>query len=87
MFLAIAGMVASLGVLAGSNGSPVKQWTAPPSTYIAIFTALANLSMRYAAIHGVVIAWWFRAYKGSTLANLHHDWRSGTTFLGKVVSL
>ena len=86
MFLAIAALVASLGVLAGSNSSPFSHWTAPPSTYLAIFTALANMSMRYAAIQGVVIAWWFRACKGSTLAKLHWDWRSGTTLIGKVLS-
>lgn len=47
------------------------------STYLAIFTAIANLSMRYAAIQGVVIAWWVKATKGSSLARLHWDYRSG----------
>lgn len=81
MFLALVGMVASLGILAGSDGVPVTSWTAPPSTYLAICTALANVSMRYAAIHGVVIAWWSRASKGSTLAKLHQDWRAGMKLL------
>lgn len=38
--------------------------------------------MRYAAIQGVVVAWWYRAMRGSTLADLHWDWRSGTTLRG-----
>ena len=83
MFMALVGIVASLGILAGSDGVPVASWTVPPSTYLAICTALANVSMRYAAIHGVVIAWWVRASKGATLAKLHHDWRAGTTLGGQ----
>ena len=83
MLLAIACIFASLGILAGSDHQPVVDWSAPPSTYLAIFTAIANLSMRYAALQGVVIAWWFRAIQGSTLAKLHWDWRSGTTLRGE----
>lgn len=79
MAIAIASLFASLGILAGSDGEPVTSWTVTPSTYLAIFTAIANLSVRYAAIQGVVIAWWNRALKGSTLAKLHWDWRAGTT--------
>lgn len=67
MLLAIASLIASLGILAGSNDQPVANWTTPPSTYLAIFTAIANLSIRYAAIQGVVIAWWYRALRGSTV--------------------
>ena len=83
MLLAIGSLIASLGILAGSDHQLVTHWSAPPSTYLAIFTAVANLSIRYAAVQGVVIAWWYRATKGSTLAKLHWDWRSGTTLRGK----
>lgn len=78
MAIAIASLFARLGILAGSDGKPVTNWTVTPSTYLAVFTAIANLSVRYAAIQGVVIAWWNRALKGSTLAKLHWDWRAGT---------
>ena len=64
MVLAIASIFASLGILAGSNNAPVKSWSATPSTYLAICTAIANLAMRYACIQGVVIAWWHRACRG-----------------------
>lgn len=86
MCLTVASLVASLGILAGSDQQPVADWESPPSTYIAIFTAIANLSVRYAAIQGVVIAWWIRASKGSTLAKLHWDWRAGTTLRGAVTA-
>ena len=43
--------------------------------------------MRYAAVQGVVIAWWYRAFQGrSTLAKLHRDWRAGTTIRGALTS-
>ena len=84
--IAILGIFASLGILAASNATPVTSWSAPPSTYLAIFTAIANLSMRYACIQGVVIAWWHRALRGTTLAQLHYDWRAGTTFPGALSS-
>lgn len=71
MFLALASIVGALGILVGSNGQPVSSWSSPPSTYLAIFTAIANLSVRYSAIQGVTIAWWSRALKGSTLSKIH----------------
>lgn len=83
MLVASASIIASLGILIGSDHQKVSGWRSPPSTYLAIFTAIANLSMRYAALHGVVICWWYRACKGSTLSKLHWDWRSGTTVLGE----
>lgn len=57
-----------------------------PSTWIAIFTALANLSIRYAALQGVIVAWWSRATRGSSLGRLHYDWRAGTTIRGAIAS-
>jgi hypothetical protein len=54
MALALASIVASLGILVGSNGQSINKWSAPPSTYLAILTAVANLSVRYACIQGIV---------------------------------
>lgn len=84
MLLAAASVVACLGILAGSDGQDVDGWVTPPSTYIAIFTAIANMSMRYAAIQGVFITWWRSASKGSTLSRLETSWRSGFMLRGKV---
>ena len=84
--LAIASIIAALGILVGSRNAPVNSWTVEPSAYLAVCTAVANQSMRYAAFQGVAIAWWFRASHGSTLARLHHDWRSGTTIRGALTA-
>lgn len=62
MIFAIASVFAALGILVGSDGRPVATWSAPPSTYLAIFTALANLSIRYAAINGMDSATGFENY-------------------------
>ncbi len=86
MLLAALSVVASLGILAGSNGAPTKSWRTPPSTYLAIFTAIANQSMRYAAIQGVVIAWWLRAITGTSIERLQRDWRSGTSFRSAILA-
>lgn len=86
--IATGSLLASLGILAGSDHQPVNHWTvAPPSTYLAIFTAISNQAIRYAAIQGVVIAWWRRAsVNSSTVSRLHHDWRSGTTLVGALTA-
>lgn len=75
--VAILSTLASLGVLAGSDGQRVDAWPTPPATYIAIFTAIGNAMMRYAAVQGVAIAWWSKALHGSSVRELHYDWRAG----------
>ncbi|KAK5174616.1 Serine carboxypeptidase 3 [Saxophila tyrrhenica] len=86
MFVAIGSIAVSLGILVASDGAAVSGWSASPSIYLATCTAIANLAMRYACIQGVVIAWWVRARKGSTLARLHYDWRSGATLGGALAA-
>jgi hypothetical protein len=58
LFIALGSIFASLGVLVGSDGKPVASWPVQPSIFLAAFTAVANLSIRFACIQGVVIAWW-----------------------------
>ncbi|KAK5172795.1 uncharacterized protein LTR77_002915 [Saxophila tyrrhenica] len=79
-------IVAALAILLGSRGQAVADWKTPPSTYLAVCTALANLAMRYACINGVVIAWYRRALRGSTIKRLHYDWHAGTTLRGAIMS-
>ncbi|KAK3050521.1 hypothetical protein LTR09_008160 [Extremus antarcticus] len=86
MALAASSIAASLGILVAFDGAPVDTWSGEPSIYLAICTAIANLLMRYACIQGVVTCWWLRAPKGSTLAKLHYDWRSGTTLRGAITA-
>lgn len=84
MLLSVLSILVSLGILMGSKGAPVDNWTVQPSAYLAICTAVANQALRFAAFQGVVIAWWVRASHGATLAQLHYDWRAGTTILGAI---
>ncbi|KAF2484919.1 hypothetical protein BDY17DRAFT_93733 [Neohortaea acidophila] len=86
LLLAAASLIASLGILVGSDGENVSSWKAPPSTYLAIFTAIANISIRYAVTQGVIITWWRRASKGSTIARLQSDWRAGTMLRGALTA-
>lgn len=86
LLLAICSIFAALGILVGSQNSPVSTWAGEPSIYLAICTAVANQAMRYATIQGVAIAWWLRASRGSTIARLHADHRSGTSIRGALVS-
>lgn len=78
--------IASLGILAGSNHSPVTSWPTPPSTFIAIFTAISNIMMRYAAVQGIVVAWWIKALHGSSVSELHYNWRAGASFHGALMA-
>ena len=86
MLLAIASIFACLGILVGSNAQLISDWSIQPSEYLAVFTAIANLAMRYGCIQGIVVAWWMGALRGSTLSKLHWDWRSGTTLIGALTS-
>jgi FtsZ-binding cell division protein ZapB len=79
MLASIASILCSLAVLVASDGAAVESWPAiHPSIVLAIFTAFANLAIRFACIQGIVIAWWVRALRGSTLRKLHNDWRAST---------
>lgn len=82
--LAIASLIASAAILIGSDNQMVERWPTPPSTYIAVFTALSTLSIRYALARGIIVAWWRRACHGSTLSALHRDWRSGLGIRGEL---
>lgn len=86
MFLAMSSIFACLGILVGSSGVAVSIWSVQPSEYPAIFTAIANLSMRHACIQRIVIAWWTRALRGSTLSELHWKFRAGTNLMGALTS-
>lgn len=86
MFLAVVTLMIDAAVLIASDGASVTSWSAGPSIYLAVCTAIANLAMRYACLHGVVITWWSRAIRGSTLKKLHQDWKSGSSLYGAIAS-
>ena len=86
MMAAALSILVSLAILLGSRHTPVADWKVEPSAYLAICTAVANQALRFAAFQGVIVAWWERASRGSTLRQLHLDWRAGTTLLGALSS-
>ena len=86
LLVALGSIAASLGVLFTSDGAKTSLWPVAPPVYLASFTAIANLSMRFACIQGVVVSWWIGALRGATLARLHNDWRSGTTLHGAITA-
>lgn len=86
MLLAAASIVVALGILLGSNGATVASWRVEPSAILAICTAVANQALRFAAFQGFVVAWWFNASRGTSLRDLHVNWRAGTTFGGALIA-
>ena len=86
--LAVFSLLASLAVLLASNNQPQSAWKWKPATYIAIFTAISNQAIRYAAMQGVVVSWWGTAIRQpASLQRLHQEWEAGTGLLGSLVSL
>lgn len=65
MLVALASIVMATAVLVSSDGQSVDKWgSAEPAILLAISTAIANLSIRFACVQGVVNLWWVRALKG-----------------------
>ena len=86
LLLSPLSMFASLGLLIASNGTPVAEWQIQPAACLAIFTAIANQGMRYAALQGVAMAWWSRVLTGRTIAQLHRDWDVGNSIWSALVA-
>lgn len=76
LLLAILGLMVALAILISSRDEPKKSWSVPPSSWLAVTTAVSNQALRFAALEGVAIAWWFKALRGSTFAKLHSDCQS-----------
>ena len=66
-------IAASYAVLAASNGDEVINWKYQPTVYLAILTAISNKALAFAAIQGVVVTFWLRVLRGTTLKQLHLD--------------
>ena len=70
---------ASTVVLRVSDKQAVESWSLRPSVWLAIFSALANTSLRFALSEGVGIAWWHHVSKPGTLGDLHQYWTCGVS--------
>lgn len=77
---------ACVAVLIKSEGVPIEVWEArdrfQPTVFISICTAIANITLTYALYDGVVISFWRRAGRGTTLRELHQYWHSGMSVWG-----
>lgn len=78
LFLALVLLSASFAILMISDGQETAKWHEPwvPTVWLAIFTAISNKLIAFAAVQGVVVSWWRKAAKGATLGQLHADWVS-----------
>ena len=86
LVLAVAGVVVAFIVLAVSNGDEVRHWKFQPTVYIAIASTVTNIAVTYALFEGVTVAFWAKAMKdGTTVANLHHIWDFGTSFISALL--
>ena len=56
IFLAVLSLLVSLGILMGSRNAPVANWSIPPSSILAVCTAIANQALRCAGSLVVKIA-------------------------------
>lgn len=72
LLISLLSLLFALAILLVSRGESAN-WNIPPSSCLAICTAVANQALRFAAFQGVAIAWWIKAMHGSTFARLHSD--------------
>ncbi|USW51775.1 hypothetical protein Slin15195_G050940 [Septoria linicola] len=77
LLLVLCCMLASLGILIGSNGEKVADWPWSPSVYLAISSAVISRSLQFALLQAIPLAWWYKAYRGSTVDELQRHWESG----------
>lgn len=70
LILVICCALASLGILTGSNGKHVEDWAWSPSVFLAISSAIISRSLQFALLQALPIAWWYKAYRGSTVRGL-----------------
>ncbi|KAJ9610455.1 hypothetical protein H2200_005232 [Cladophialophora chaetospira] len=79
---------ASVYILLRSDGQPVEIWhPLQPTVYLAVFSSVANILHAFALGEGLVVAWWQRAVKATTLQNLHYTWHSGTSVKGALMNV
>ncbi|KAL5331841.1 hypothetical protein ACEPPN_001379 [Leptodophora sp. 'Broadleaf-Isolate-01'] len=82
-------LLSSVVILKSSNGQPIDSWPSSrfpiqPSVLLSICTVIANFSTRTMFDSGITISWWRKAYRGSTVGELHRSWSYGTGLLSIV---
>ncbi|KAK5365920.1 hypothetical protein LTS13_008574 [Exophiala xenobiotica] len=71
-----------IAVLVASDNVSSSKWsqTVGPSIIINGFTSISGLCLALAIAEGVSIAWWRKALKGATVAELHKSWEFRMSF-------
>lgn len=78
---------AMIAVIIKSQNDLVENWTVSPAVYLAIFSVVANVLLRYTFAKGVEISWWVTALKEDTqVKDLHNIWLYGTSLVSAVTS-
>ena len=67
---------ASVGVLVGSNNVSSSNWiqALAPNVCLQAINAVSNIMLAFAIAQGIAIAWWRKALRGATIAELHKSW-------------
>lgn len=68
-------------VLWKSDGQQIDTWIMSPSVILAILSAIANTCLAYAKSEGIIVSWWRKALRGSTLGELNNYWEFGENLL------
>jgi hypothetical protein len=69
-----------IAVLVCSDGASSTTWRLQPSIILSGLSGLSNLCLALAIAEGVAIAWWRKALKGATVAELHESWSFSMSF-------
>ena len=81
LILSVAGVIVAITILIASDGDEAEGWQFQPTVYLAIASTVTNITLTYALFEGVSVSWWCKALNdGTTLADLHRIWDSGTSF-------
>ncbi|KAH0847223.1 hypothetical protein FOPE_00354 [Fonsecaea pedrosoi] len=87
LLLAAAGVVVSIAILLAANGDDVRRWRFQPTVYLSIASTVTNVTVSFAFLEGVTIAWWHKVLSdGTTVADLHRIWAYGNSFLSAIWS-
>lgn len=68
---------ACIAVLKLSYLQEVERWVVAPAVLLAIFSAVANTSLRLALTEGINVAWWHQVSKAGSIRDLHAYWTCG----------
>lgn len=78
LLVAACCVLASLGILLGSDGQSIASWPIQPAVYLAIIAAVTNSALQVARTQALPIDWWYTASRGTTVKELERRWEAGT---------